>query len=492
MNRWTMTTFPLLTLLAWTTTAATSNRLSAIEACPFCTAASQTLRQEMLSMDAVAFGSLVADDRAEIDGMASFKIDKVLVGDALIKVNQSIQATYFGPGKSTKRFLLMGVDPKDLVWSSPLPITPEAEKYIEGLRSLPEDPIQRLAFYQNYFEHPDSLLARDCYDEFALAPYADVLQLKDQMNRKQLLAWVQDTSKAPDRKRLYYTMLGICGLPEDADLFERLIRSSNPDDRGGLDALIAAFLTIRGDKGLSLVEEKFFKDTKTQYADIYSAVMALRFHGTEGGVLKKEGITKAMHQLLERPDLADLVIPDLARWGDWSQVDKLTKLFEEATDENLWVRVPVVNYLRACPLPEAKEKLTHLEKIDPAAVKRAKTFFPIPAPVAPKNESSSLKRNNPLDRTALIQQLRFDERHQVTRGSKDDHVHHEKSTRFKKASSIAGGNALVSLDRIEDLNLFIPLGVVACTTLLFFCGMWIVASSSVRRPKLMYLPRVAN
>jgi hypothetical protein len=57
------------------------------------------------------------------------------------------------------------------------------------------------------------------------------------------------------------------------------------------------------------------------------------------------------------------------------------------------VRVPVINYLRACPLPVAKEKLAELEKIDPAAVKRASTFFPIPTPAAPgKGDSSSLGR----------------------------------------------------------------------------------------------------
>jgi hypothetical protein len=46
----------------------------------------------------------------------------------------------------------------------------------------------------------------------------------------------------------------------------------------------------------------------------------------------------------------------------------------------------VVNYLRACPLPEAKERLAELEKIDPKAVKRAATFFPIPAPSAGSKE----------------------------------------------------------------------------------------------------------
>lgn len=361
------------------------------EACPFCSAASQTLRQESLSMDAVAIAQLVSDGRVDIDGNATFKIESILRGSSLLEVGQTVEAVYFGPGKSDKKFLLLGVDPRNLVWSSPLPLSVEAVRYVEAIQSLPEDPITRLDFYQKHFEHPDSLLARDSYDEFALAPYEDVKRLKDKMNREQLLEWIRDPSKSPDRKRLYYTMLGICGTPEDAEEFEGMIESSDPEKRAGLDALIASYLMLKGSDGLKLINEQFLANRKASYPDVYSAVMALRFHGTEVSVLPKEEILKSMSHLLEAPDLADLVIPDLARWGDWSQIDRLTDLFKNANEDNSWVRVPVVNYLRACPLPEAKAKLEELEKIDPKAVKRAATFFPIPAPVQkPKpNDNSS-------------------------------------------------------------------------------------------------------
>jgi hypothetical protein len=39
-------------------------------------------------------------------------------------------------------------------------------------------------------------------------------------------------------------------------------------------------------------------------------------------------------------------------------------------------------------LPEAAKKLEELEKIDPKAVQRAKTFFPIPQPTPATNDSS--------------------------------------------------------------------------------------------------------
>ena len=64
--------------------------------------------------------------------------------------------------------------------------------------------------------------------------------------------------------------------------------------------------------------------------------------------------------MLERPQLADLVIPDLARWEDWSVMDRLVDLFKNANDDSNWVRVPVINYLRACPLPAAKERIDRI------------------------------------------------------------------------------------------------------------------------------------
>jgi len=68
------------------------------------------------------------------------------------------------------------------------------------------------------------------------------------------------------------------------------------------------------------------------------------------------------------------VIADLARWEDWSAVDRLVTLFKEAEADNIFVREPVVNYLRACPLPEAAAAIVELEKIDPEAVRRAATL----------------------------------------------------------------------------------------------------------------------
>ncbi|MCA9266937.1 MAG: hypothetical protein KDA41_00625, partial [Planctomycetales bacterium] len=305
-----------------------------------------------------------------------FKIVDVIKGKVHLKDSAQVELLYFGEGKLGGRFLMMAVDPPKLAWVTPTLLNETTERYVKSILSLPAEGPKRLKFFQDYLEHADDLLARDAYDEFARAPYDDVCGLKESMNHQQIRAWVKNTYIPAGRRRLYLTMLGVCGDKGDADMLEGMLRSDDRQVKSGLDALIACYLTLRKADGLPLVEDLFLKNEKCEYAETYSAIMALRFHGQEGGAIPRERVVKSLHHMLDRPKLADLVIVDLARWEDWSVMDRLVQLFKNADEESSWVRVPVVRYLLACPKPEAKTYLEELEKVDAGAVKRAKTFFP--------------------------------------------------------------------------------------------------------------------
>ncbi len=352
------------------------------EACPFCSAVAQTLRQEMEAMDAVVVASATQSDatRNTDTGEVSMQIEAVLKGGEHVKVGQNVKAIYFGDVARGRRFLLSGVDPDDMQWSC-LPLTPRAEVYVTKIPELAKkDDATRLHFYLKYLEDEDSMLSRDAYDEFAVAPYASVQQIKDEMDHDQLLKWIADPEMSPDRKRLYLTMLGVCGSKADLPLLEEMLLSTQKTARTGLDALIACYLTLAGEDGLELINKQFLVNQQASYADTYAAIMAIRFHGTEGGVIARSALVESLHFILDRDDLADLVIPDLARWQDWSQVKKLKELFLAADAENNWVRVPVINYMRACPTDEAAEAMEELKKADPESVRRANTFFAVPKP----------------------------------------------------------------------------------------------------------------
>jgi hypothetical protein len=187
------------------------------------------------------------------------------------------------------------------------------------------------------------------------------------------------------------------------------MKSSDRKAKSGLDALVACYLTLKGESGLPLVEELFLANKKADYADTYAAIMAIRFHGTDGGVIDPKRLVVSLHHMLERPELADLVIPDLAKWQDWAAMDRLFELYKTADEKNSWVRVPVINYLRACPMPKAKELLKECEKIDPAAVKRANTFFPVSPAAAPAPPADKATRNDASKTEAWLREEMGDE-----------------------------------------------------------------------------------
>jgi hypothetical protein len=364
-------------------------------ACPFCSAASQTFSEELATMDVAVVAKLVklppqSNKPGDDIQKATFEITQIVKGEGLVKAKEKLETLYFGDGTIGKSFLVMGISPPATMWSTPLPLTDRGIKYLTDLVKLPKDGAERLVFFQQYLEDADEMLARDAYDEFARAPYAQLKSIKDQLHHDQVVAWIKNSDIPASRRRLYLVILGITGTEKDLPMIEEFMTSSDRKAKSGLDALIACYLTLKGEAGLPLVEKLFLANDKADYADTYAAIMAIRFHGSEGGVIDAKRLVKALHPMLQRPELADLVIPDLAKWEDWSVMDKLFELYKSANDKNSWVRVPVVNYLRACPLPKAKELLDQCEKIDPAAVRRA-NMFPgaVPAPAAEKSSQAA-------------------------------------------------------------------------------------------------------
>jgi hypothetical protein len=353
-------------------------------ACPGCGPLGTTFSEEMATMDVAAICRLVkgparmpeADEAGGELAKAKFEIVRVLKGERLVKTGYKFETLYFGDGKAGASFFVMGVNQPKIAWSTPLPVGEPAVEYLAALQTLPKEGPERLRFFLRYLEHADEHLARDAYDEFARAPYPQVKALEPHLDHKQVIAWVTDKEVPSVRRRLYWVMLGVCGSEADLPLLEERMRSSDREARAGLDMIISCYLTLKGEDGLRLIEELFLANEQADYADTYAAVVAIRFHANDFGELKREPLTRSLHTLLSRPELADLVIPDLAKAQDWTAIDKLFDLYKNADPKTSWVRVPVVNYLRACPDAKAKLLLKECERIDPAAVKRANSFFP--------------------------------------------------------------------------------------------------------------------
>ncbi len=395
--------------------------VSSASACPFCNVESQTLSEETKGADAVVLAKLLKEAPAASDandpnsGMATFQVIEAMKGPDMLKPEAEISVVFFGDTDRNKTYLITGLGKDKIDWTTPLPLTPAAVEYVRKLPSVAPTGPERLVFFQDYLEHADPLLAQDSYDEFGRAPYAELHELKPQMKHDKIVKWVADPEVSPSRRRLYLTMLGVCGSKADVPLLEAMIVSDfdamkpalvglvgtgmtmggpigmpawieavQQDERRkklGLDALVACYLILRGPDGLDLVEDRFLKNPHAEYTHIYSTIMALRFHGDENtGVVPRERLLAAMRLLLKNPDFADQVILDLSRWEDWSVLDQMVEMFKNS-DAKGYVRQPVVSYLTVASEQEgevgtrAKAAIAELEKLDPETVKTARSLM---------------------------------------------------------------------------------------------------------------------
>ena len=364
------------------------------QACPGCTQDAPTFAEEFDSMDVVVIARLIAlpakGEKAAKDDLplGKFEITRVLKGEKAVRPKEVITTLYLGEAKVGTSFLILGIDPPKLQWSTPLPLSDRAPDYLAKVVKLPKDSHKRLEFFHNYLEDEDLELARDAYNEFARAPHDAVKALNGSMKHDKLVGWIEDKNITLNHRRLYLLMLGICGSEKDTPFLEKYIKSADRKEKQGLDAVISCYLQLRGEAGLPLIEDLYLKDKKSDYADTYAAIMALRFQLSDGKAVPTKRVLAALHYMLERPDLADLIIPDLARYEDWEQADKLFALYKNSDEKSTWVRVPVITYLRVCPLPKAKELLKECEKIDPQAAKRAQSLF-LTTPAPPMSPAKS-------------------------------------------------------------------------------------------------------
>ena len=347
-----------------------------VEACPFCAAVGLTFTDQMATKDVVVSAKLLEipepDPDAEELPRAKFEIDRVFRGKELVKAGMKFEALLVGRYPVGQKFFVMGVNPPAINWTTPMKASDRVLEYLAKLDDLPGEGADRLAFFQDYFEDEESLLAFDAYDEFAKAPYEDLIALKDRMDREKLLSMINDDQTSPNRRRLYFTMLGVCGEEEDADMLEELLLSGSRRKMRGLEALIACYLNLKGEDGMDLIQREFFENEDCEFTYTMLAMQALRFHAEEADVIPKDRIVAAARKVLDNKESRDLVIPDLARWEDWSVMEKLVTIFKESSEDDSWIRVPIASYLMACPLPAAKDHLKELEEIDKASIARAK------------------------------------------------------------------------------------------------------------------------
>ena len=191
------------------------------------------------------------------------------------------------------------------------------------------------------------------------APYEVIVPLRNQLPREKILGWLQSPKTPVTRTGFYGMLAGLCGHAEDAAILEKKIVTLDADFRLGIEGVMAGYMMICGEEGLKKLEEvkilsktaidKDGKEITLPFSETYAVMQALRFMWTyEPDRLSRDRLKHSMHLLLERKEMADLVITDLARWKDWSIQDRLMTMYADENYNIPAIRRAIVRYLYYC------------------------------------------------------------------------------------------------------------------------------------------------
>lgn len=365
------------------------------DACPFCSEPMLTMGEQYSKADAAVLAAWVSAELPTTDKPGSTTWEIVEAPKApqeTIAKGKKLTLERFRAGKAGDRAIVFGskLGGDKIEWGSPLEISEAGYEYVVKSPAPTAPPATRLKFYIDYLEHEDPMVAGDAYQEFANAPYKDILLVRESLPRDKLRKFIADPKIAATRLGLYGLLLGLCGSSEDAALMENRIVADTEDFRLGIDGVIGGYLLLAGDHGLAVIERAKILNKKVPFSETYAAMQALRFLWSYGdGRIPQDRLKQSMRLLLDRPELADLVIADLARWKDWTLQDRLMDLYGAEEYNIPSIKRAIVRYMIAStkdvpagggePAPEhALEGARHLQKLrdrDPKLVNDAERFF---------------------------------------------------------------------------------------------------------------------
>lgn len=378
--------------------AAIVTPLPAALACPFCGVAQMTLTEQLAQADAAALVQWVGGekDTEAKPGNTTYQVKQVVKGPKSLAKDQKVTLDRYRTAKPGDLFFLLGTDigdGKGLEWGSPLEVSETSFNYM-AQAPLPEaPPAKRLAYFLKFLEFPDPIVSNDAFGEFANAQYKDIEQIADHLPKEKIRKWIANPETQATRLGLYGMMIGLCGDDTDAEALEKRILVQTDEFRLGIDGLMGGYLLIKKDKGLDVLDQHKLQNKKIPFSETFAAMQALRFMWTYGtGRIAPERLQQSMRILLDRPEMADLVIADLARWKDWSVQDKLMKMYGEGEYNIPSIKRAIVRYMLvsskdvansggATVPPHAthgQKLLEELRKKDPKTVSEAERFFVVP------------------------------------------------------------------------------------------------------------------
>jgi hypothetical protein len=98
------------------------------------------------------------------------------------------------------------------------------------------------------------------------------------------------------------------------------------------------------------------------------------FHGWKPKE-SRDQVLHGMRLVLDRSDIADLVIDDLRQWEEWEMTPTVLGLYGKKGYDTATMRRAIARFALCCPRPEAKHLVDDLKEKDPKLIASVQEFL---------------------------------------------------------------------------------------------------------------------
>lgn len=362
-------------------------------ACPFCGAVQgKTLVKEVQDSAFVVFGTL-SNPRTSVnaDGTENSSTDLLL--EAIVKDHaflkekkQIVLPRYlFVDPKNPVKYLVFcdfyqnRVDPYRGIPSK----TKDMVEYLQGALKLDEkNPSARLHYFFHYLDHDDLEISTDAFREFASSDYkyvAEMLRDHGSTMRERLAGLLRNKTTPQYLYGLLGMMLGHCGQPADAAVYQELLTDPTRSLVSGVDGILAGYAMLDRKAGWQHLRDLLGNPQATmsmRYAGLRAVVFLWDYRSE---VVGKKAMVEAVAQLLDQSDIADLAMDYLHRWKQWDYTDRILALQDKPSHDIPIVKRAILRYALMCPEPKAKQFVDEQRKLNPKRVADAEDLLRLEA-----------------------------------------------------------------------------------------------------------------
>ena len=326
----------------------------------------ESLRDRYLTADCTVIASWKSaqprDRKRGVNGQTQFTFERVVRDSEKksekIQQGKDLTLNWFQAGQVGDRFLIFGsVSPDgDHSWGSPVPCSDTLPDYITGAPDIQALPKVQLDYFVKYLDSPDTYVAHDAYLECSSVEFKELLVLHELFPHEKLRRWVADPQTDPNQRGFYALLLGLWRDAADTQLLRELAMQKHEEFSFGANGIFAGYLMNVGERGLAELEQAKLYNKSVPFSETYAGLNALRVMWISGSDrISKDRLKQSMRGLLDRPELADLVIIDLGRWQDWSVSDRLMELYDTAEDNTPSTKRAIVRFFLAMEAAKPKD-----------------------------------------------------------------------------------------------------------------------------------------